>query len=276
MNSRNKAYSHRMIIMVLLIVLGFSSCVTKRSIIKQPLKEFGEDFLIERMDGAESKFDFMTARCNISIISNKTKTDLKGQIRIQFDSIIWLSMTPALGIEIARLMITTDSIWFLNRIEKNYFNGDYDFVTRVLGTSIDFDMLQALLLGNDFSYYENKSFKSSVDGSEYKLSTTGRSKLRKFLKQQETPNILVQNLWLNPKNFRISRINLKEFGEENKKLSVEYAKHTLVNGQLIPTLLNIDIQGNQRIQLSIELNSVETGHVQTFPFKIPDKYHRIE
>jgi hypothetical protein len=276
MNNKNEAGGYSIIIMMLFILILSSSCATKRSIIKQPLKEFGEEFLIDKMDGAESKFDFLTARCNISIINNKTKTDLKGQIRIQFDSIIWLSMTPALGIEIARLMITTDSIWFINRIEKNYFDGDYDFVTRVLGTSIDFDMLQALVLGNDFSYYENKSFKASVDGNEYKLSTTGRSKLRKYLKQQETPNILVQNLWLNPSNFRISRINLKEFGEENNKLSVEYAKHTMVKGKLIPTLINIDIQGNQRIHLSIELNSVETGVAQTFPFKIPDKYHRIE
>ncbi|MBS4058666.1 MAG: DUF4292 domain-containing protein [Bacteroidales bacterium] len=263
-------------VMLLLAASLLSSCSTKRSIIRQPLREQGEAYLIQKMDSGQARFDYLSARCAIRIINNKSKTDLRGQLRVKMDSTIWVSLSPALGIEIARLKITNDSIQFINRVDKNYFDGNYQFIARYLTTSIDFDMVQSLILGNDFSSYESNTFRALIDGMEYRLSTTGRAKMKKYLRKEETPNILVQSIWLSPENFKISRVNLKEFGEENKRLQVDYANFVRVNEQVLPGKIVFDIQAEQHFRIEIELSNIELGVAQGFPFKIPDRYDRIE
>jgi len=139
-------------------LIGLQGCKTKRALIKKPLKEQGESYLLEKMASNELDFDWFSARCAVTVINDKkTKTDLRGQLRIQKDSVIWMSLSPALGIEVARLMITQDSIWFINRIDKNYFKGDYDFINSFFQTTVDFDILPALFLGHDMNHSTTKT-----------------------------------------------------------------------------------------------------------------------
>jgi hypothetical protein len=263
---------------ILLITTLFTqSCTTKRSIIRQPLREEGESYLIEKLTESEVKFDWLNARCNIVVVDDKkSKTEFGGQIRIQNDSVIWISLSPALGIEVARLMITTDSIKFINRLNKSYFTGDYEFISEIFQTTIDFDILQSLIVGNDLHSYENISFRASVDALEYKLQSTHRLKKRKYLKKDDTPNILVQSIWLNPDNYKITRVNLKEFGEENKRLQTEYSSFKPIDSQLFPTVLKIDLQSEKKLAIQIDFSKIEVGARQAFPFKIPDNYVKMK
>ncbi len=260
------------------ILLIFSqSCTTKRSVIRQPLREEGEGFLLQKLAESEAKFDWLNAKCKIEVVDEKKdKTDLNGQIRIQYDSVIWISLSPALGIEVARLMITTDSIKFINRINKSYFKGDFAFISKIFETTIDFDILQALIVGNDLHSYENNDFKASVDGLEYKLQSTNRHKMKKYLKQTSTPNILVQSIWLNPDNFKITRVNLKEFGVENKRLQTDYSSFKPIESQLFPSVLKIDLQANKKMSLKIDYSQIDLNVKQIFPFKIPDNYVKMK
>lgn len=277
MNNPFAVISGRSLLLGIVLLFFLGSCVSKRKLIKQPLKEYGEEFLIDKMQDSEARFEYFAARCNISLKSDKAHAELKGQIRMRYDSVIWISLSPALGIEVARLMISTDTIRFMNRLEKNYFEGDYALITRFLGTSIDFNMVQALMLGNDFAYYDNNSFRASVDNDKYRLSTTGRQKLKKYLKQSETPGILVQSVWLSPENYRIKKINLKEFGDENQRLHIEYLKHELVEGHYFPVRIHMEvIKQNQRFDLVIDLNGIEINKSQTFPFKVPDRFQKLQ
>ncbi|MEZ5196431.1 MAG: DUF4292 domain-containing protein [Bacteroidales bacterium] len=136
-----------------------TSCKTNRSVIKEPIKEYGADYLFEKLKENELKFDWFTAKYNLDLIIDKKKTSLSGQLRVKKDSVIWISFSPALGIEMARLLVTTDSVKFINRINKTYFEGDYRLVNDFLDSNVDFDVLQSILLGNDLTYYEDGKFR---------------------------------------------------------------------------------------------------------------------
>lgn len=252
------------------------SCKTKRAIIKKPLKEEGEAFLLNKMSESELNFDFFNARCAITVISDKkSKSDFRGQIRIQKDSVIWLSLSPALGIEVARLMISNDSIWFINRIDKTYLKGDYDFINSFFQTTIDFDILQALLVGNDMLYYEDDNFRAAIDAMEYRLGTSRRTKKKKELLLEDSPNILIQNIWLNPDNFKITKVNLKEFGQENKQLEMRYSHFDAVQNQLVPTELDMLLQADKKLRISLRFSNIEINEPLNFPFKVPSKYSKM-
>ena len=263
----------RLFIFVLMAALLLPSCHTRRSIIKAPLKEEGAAYLLERLDHSELKFDWFSARFSARFSEGNKSTDLRGQIRIRKDSVIWISFSPALGIEMARLMITQDSVVFMNRIDKIFFEGDYQFVNRFLGTSVDFDMIQALVIGNDFQFYETSTFRAAVDGGEYRLSTTGRRKTVKMVEEDPVP--LIQNIWLDPESFKISRVDMKEYGGDSKKLEVRYEDFVKLNDQRIPSKLSFLVTGDQKISLSIRYTRTAHDEAVTFPFSIPSEYQRL-
>lgn len=273
----NKLYRLLLAILILGSILFIQSCKTKRAIIRKPLKEEGEVFLLNKMDGSELRFDFFNARIAISLISDKkSKSDFRGQIRIQKDSMIWLSLSPALGIEVARLMISKDSIWFINRIDKTYFKGDYDFINSFFQTTIDFDILQALLMGNDMTDYEDDNFRASIDAMEYRLSAANRVKKKRQLRHQDDrPNILIQNIWLNPDNFKITKVNLKEVGQENKQLEIRYSQFTSIQNQLVPADLDMQLQADKKLRINLRFSGIEIDQPLSFPFKVPSKYSKM-
>ena len=209
------------IIAILVLVWVVSGCKINRAALKKPLKEYGFDYLYKKMNENLVNFNTLNSRFNIDYLQGKSKTNLKGQMRIQSDSLIWLSFTPALGIEAARVLLTNDSVKFINRLNKTYFASKYSLLDSLLNTTIEYSILQSMLLGNDLTQYDVNKFKASVDGGLYRITIRERQKIRKYIRKGELgTKVLVQNIWLDPETFRIRKIDIKELGDDSKKLIV--------------------------------------------------------
>jgi len=225
----------------------------------------------------QMKFDYLSAKFTMVYGQGKNTTNLRGQLRIKDDSLIWMSITPALGIEAARVMLTDDSIKFINRLNKTYFSGKYDLVDSLLNTTIDYSLLQSMFVGNDLTQYDVKKFKSSVDNGLYRMTIRERRKIRKYIKSGEIETrVLVQQIWLYPDTYRIARIDIKEQGEdENNKLQVYYSNYIDVDGQLFPSKIRIEIISQKSISIDLDFNKVLINSPLNFPFKIPSKYEKL-
>jgi len=265
------------IILAVTVVLLLSSCKSTRPLIKAPLKEEGPEYLYSRLKENELRFDWLSLKFDASYTVKRNSTDFKGQVRIRKDSLIWVSITPALGIELFRMVITTDSVKYVNRFNKEYFSGDYALVSRFLQIHIDFDILQSLILGNDFQFYETNSFRASIDNLEYKLSTTGRRKIRKVAEDVSTdPVVLLQNIWLDPESFKIRKIDVKEYMKDNRKLQASYDDFLGLESQFYPSTLHFDIMAEDILKIRINFSKVTLNDPVTFPFSIPENYERIK
>lgn len=259
-----------------LIWFLFIECNPQKKIIKEPIKDKKADFLFEQLKKNEFKFEWLSLKFSAKVTVQKSENSFNGNLRIRKDSVIWISITPALGIEAARAMITPDSVKFLNRLETTYFAGEFSYLNEMLKTDLDFDMLQSLLIGNDFSFYENNVFKSSVDGMLYKLSTVGRAKLKKYIKTSEdTLTLLTQDIWLDPETYKISKVQLKEL-KQNQKLEAEYSGFAKIDSLLFPYNLNYQAMSDkEKIEISVEISKANATGPLDFPFNISSKYQRI-
>ena len=265
-----------MVILVLIAGIGSGGCKSTRKSIKEPIKEEGADYLFGKLKENELKFEWFAAKFSLDMVIDKKKNSFRGHLRMRKDSAIWVSFSPALGIEMARLIITEDSIKFINRINKTYFIGDYLFVNNFLGTNVDYDVLQSILLGNDLTYYEDGKFRVSYDSKEYHLVTAGRSKLKKYaLTREDAERVYIQNIFLNPETFKITKMKIKELTKESRKLDAFYDDFKMVNGQLFPHHLLYDITAENPITVDVFYNKIELDEPQDFPFKISTKYDRI-
>ncbi|MDZ7742940.1 MAG: DUF4292 domain-containing protein [Bacteroidota bacterium] len=257
------------------LMLFNAGCKTSRSIIKKPIKEEGPEYLFDKLNDNELQFTWFSAKINIDLVIDKKKTSFKGQVRIKKDSLIWVSFSPALGIEVARLLISVDSVKYINRLNNTYFIGDYQFLNDFLETSIDFDVLQSFIIGNDFQYYEIEKFRASIDAMEYKLSTAARQKLKNYVKRHEVPQVFLQNIWLDPENFKITKVNIRELDQQTRKLQAYYQEFKDVGGQLFPSKMIFEISAGENILVDVGFSKIEIKEALRFPFNIPDRYERI-
>ena len=95
-------------------------------------------------------FEWLTANLSIQAEGNgMAYNDLSGQLRMRKDSLVWVSVTATMGVEVLRAKISNDSIWILNRLEKTYLAEPLDTLTTQLGMPLSLPLLQALLLDNN-------------------------------------------------------------------------------------------------------------------------------
>jgi hypothetical protein len=262
---------------LLLSSVLFTSCSPQKKAIKGPIKEEGAEYLFTKLKEHELQFTWFNAKFSAEYRNKDDKKSFDGQIRILHDSVMWLSFSPALGIEVMRIMLTQDSVKFINRLNNTYFLGDFRYLNNFLNTNIDFDILQSFLIGNDLSFYENGKFKASVDNNQYKLSTAERSKLKKFVRKSDVDlGILIQNIWIDPETFKIARADVKEIRKENIKLEAWYSDYEKTGEQLFPTNMRFDVNANNKISVKVEFTRMTLDVEQQFPFKIPASYQQAK
>ena len=270
--TRHMPYS----IFLLLLLLSFS-CSPSRHVMKAPIKEEGADYLFAKLKQNELKYDWFSAKFSAEYSNGKKENSFNGQIRIRKDSLIWISLIPMLGIEAVRIMISQDSVKMINRLNDSYFIGDYEYVNRFLNSNIDYDLLQAFLLGNDLQFYEGGKFKAAIDRGEYKLSTGERRKLKKFVRNSnEALKILIQNIWLDPVNFKITHADVKEIRRDNIKLESNYGAFEEVGGQLFPREMNYIIWADNTVRVKADFSKMVINVPLQFPFKIPASFSPVK
>lgn len=261
-----------------IIATGFVSCTGSRKAVREPIKEEGAEFLTNKLKEHELKFQQFSAKFNVTYQVDRKKTTVSGNLRIDCDSIIWISITPALGIEAVRFMLTPDSIKFINRLSNTYLLKDFVYINQLINKTLDYDMAQAFLIGNDFSLYESNSFKASIENQQYKLNTVDRRKLRRYVRKSEDDiSIPIQSIWLDPENFKVSKVLLKEAERDSRKFVASYGEFEAVDGKLIPTDLDFKVETDEKkIRIHIIYSKIQLDQEQTYPFRIPESYTEIK
>ncbi len=264
------------IFLLLISIIAIIACNPQKKIIKEPIKEKGADYLFDQLKKHEFKYDGLNIKFSADFEMEKKSNSFSGTLRIRKDSAIWMTVS-ALGLEAFRALITHDSIKMLNRLNNTYYAEGFLFLNKLLSTNMDFDMLQSLLTGNDFSLYQGDIFKASIENKQYKLSTVGRGKLKKYIANTEDSlRLLMQDIWLDPETFKISKVMLKEI-KENRKLEVEYSEFQLIDTMYIANKMKFDFSNlNQKIKLDINLNKISRVNALEFPFTVSPKYTRIK
>jgi hypothetical protein len=270
--------NNRIIYCIVILGLIITSCKTQRSVIKAPLKEQGSAYLFKKLQDNELKYKSFKASFSAEYEKNQKKTSFSGTIRIKKDSLIWCLISPVLNIEAARVVISPDSIKILNKMEGTYMIQDFDYINEMINRGLNFDMLQSLIIGNDFSVYDNSSFKASIDKHEYRLSTQNRRRLRKLSQVADTVSDVIpfEQIFLNPINFKISTVIIKEIENNNRTFQAYYKNYVAINNQLVPQSVELNINdGANRIHIAIKYSKIQIDTDQNYPFTIPSKYTRV-
>ncbi|MDD4609483.1 MAG: DUF4292 domain-containing protein [Bacteroidaceae bacterium] len=91
-------------------------------------------------------YNQFSAKMKIAVQIGDKDFSGRGTFKIIKNKQIQFSFAPILGIELARLELTPDSLLLVDRIHKRYVNDSFVTLSDLLRTKVDFYQLQALLL----------------------------------------------------------------------------------------------------------------------------------
>ncbi len=225
----------------------------------------------------EFNYNWLTSKFTAEIITEDNKQSFTVSVRAKKDSAMWLSVS-VLGIEGARMLITQDSVRFMDKLNNRYFVGDYQYLSKILSIDVDFETMQSVLIGNSMEFYdEDEKLKSAKDSAFYLLSTIKKRKLKKALKEN-TENAankeLAQRIWLHPLTFKVYQIIINDFPND-RTFTANYSNFQVIDSSYFPFKAHFVIKAQKRILLDIDYSKVTHEKPQTMPFNIPAKYERI-
>lgn len=266
--TRPQDYKLRLLTFVfslLSLVFFASSCSTNKETSR--VKMISENQIIKEIDDNRFAFDNLEARIGVSVKGDNL-LGLKGQMRIQNDSVIWISLSLKLGIEVGRIMITPDSIKYINRNTRTYLAESLDYFNDKLPVVPSLQFFQNILVGNDTQIENSDRCRVTTDDNSYRLEFT-----------QKDMNI-IKDVCVNAETFRINEYMIKELDKENGNIHIQYDEFQNINGRLIPTkiILEVNETTNQRDKkFSIEINysDIKTGEKLSFPFNVSSKFEQI-
>lgn len=268
-------------IFILFSGVVLSSCKQTKSVaVTAPSGKCNLDYksaknLTTNLKSNEFTFNRLNAKLSAEAKIDSSSNSFSVSLRMKKDSIIWMSISK-LGVEGARVLVSKDSVSFMNRMDNKYFKGDFSYISKLLNTQLDFEMLQSLLVGNSVAFYdEDEKIKPGINDCQYLLGTIRKYKLRRVMEKGKELKEPAQSIYLNPKTFKIARILFYEFNPE-RSFDANFSEFAQVDSvQLFPMQMKYLIKAQKQVDIEIKYTKVQMNEEQSFPFKIPDNYEQI-
>lgn len=256
-------------------------------------KPMSTNKLLKKVEQNAFDYDcFAIKRISCQYSSNESKANFKINLRAKKDDKILVSISK-LNIPVGRVLLTPDSVKYVNYIDRNYFTDDYSFLSEFLHIDLDFATIQSIISNNAFSYRndpKNKDFKtfhSFVESGMYVLQSEKTKKLFKIeekgkpqkierrLKRLDDDALIVQKMFFNPANFALTRLEIND-KTNNRIMNLNFNDFVVVEKKDYPGGIDMNFLSDaEQIKMKIRMSGFSTEKINSFSIKIPDKYEEL-
>lgn len=222
----------------------------------EPMTEKG---LLEKIIETENSEELtQVSRFTAEYIGVQEQSSFKGFARIAQDSLLMLSISPGIGGEVLRMLLSPDSSKTLNRIESTYAETTYEASQQMI--PLPYTLLQALLSYN-FSGLVTKDYTLSIRDKMYNIED--KKNKSNYTSIQVDGRYMVRKLYY------------KDF-VDNSSVNVVYNSFFEVGDQLFPQDVEVTINNKQASAvLRLSFKRVEFKQSLSFPFNVSSRYIHV-
>jgi hypothetical protein len=236
--------------------------------------------------------------------SNEDNIEFKANVRIKKDSAIWMSISPALGIEIARVLVLKDSLKVLSKIPDNKFAyvSDIDSLQEFLHFEFDLEDLESIMSGRPVGIDRiGGKFKSDVDDNQYLIATRYKRRIKKsmaILNQNpdtletederiknrekrrqhrlEEDGLILSKYWFDNQHFHLNRCVFQDL-MNNRFIEIKYNSWSFDENEekqnAYPGNVEIIVTDKEKqFVFGWNVNKWVTDRTFEYPFEIPEGY----
>ncbi|HMO33588.1 MAG TPA: DUF4292 domain-containing protein [Lacibacter sp.] len=220
--------------------------------------------LLDSVARKQISYQTFSAKIKVSYSNQKGKQpDFTANIRMQKDSLIWISLSNDIGIEGLRIVINADSIMVLDKLANTYQQRPLSSIQEVSQIPFALSDLQRLLVGLPLFFNKDSilAYANKQPGG-YTLLSSG--------------DLFRHLLSINP-DFTLERSKLDDTDPVlNRTADLFYRDYEEKTGVVFSTYREIFISQQNKLNVQLKFKDYRFNEALTFPFSIPKRYKRID
>ena len=221
---------------------------------------FTYDSLVAKIAASQTDYKTLSMHTGLVWDDGNTEQPVKANIRMLKDSLVWLSITGAVGIEGARVLLTTDSFRMLSKMTNEYITSNFGYLKNWLSFPVSFKMLQEIISGNRIMINEQAKLTTYQDST--------------FVIYAETDKML-EKIWVNTGSYTIAKILLKD-KVFTQSMTITFDDYNNLNGKPFSYKRVLDInRDGVAMKLSMDITKVKVNEELSYPFEVSEKYKRV-
>ncbi|MFC6996812.1 DUF4292 domain-containing protein [Rufibacter roseus] len=183
-------------------------------------------------------------------------------LRMKKGEVIWASVQK-FGAEVARLKLTPDSVYIVNRLQNEALVGSYELLSRRYNVDVDFNTLQEVLIGN-FVPVGKQELINENGPVQHVRQVRGRLQIDQIV---------------DTTRYKLKRVEVRNLANKDL-MTVDYQEFEVLEGKPFAKSLLLTIQqpeGNRDKSniVVVKHNQVSTSDTSLdFPFSVPSNYER--
>lgn len=247
---------------LLSLFLGLS-CNTTKPLTEEPVITSGVRSAEDHLDALvreQVQADWMNASAQINFATESTSIGGTASIKMKKDEAIVMSVKK-FGFEVARAMVTPDSLFILDRLNNEYAAEPLSYIEDRFKLPADLTMLQQLLLGNPvFLTTSNPSVE--LDNGSLLWTAENSDERNSFTFMM--PDYRLENMEVQQNNgSRNLNIQLADYQDAGANRDFSYLRTIAINSK-----------ETGAAQVELKFTKVEINVPTTINFSIPPRYQR--
>jgi hypothetical protein len=248
-------------IAVVFLLILVSSCKTKAVLAEGTANNntiSSEKIIENHYNYNKVNFSTLNIKAGAKYEDEKTTQNVTAEIRIKKDEKI-LVIIRVLGITMAKALITPESVQYYEKINSNYFEGDYEGLSKFLGSKLDYNKVQNLFLGEAIDDLHKENFTVAIIDKLYKLENKNNNK----------------SFFFEADNYLLKKQEIIQ-PEEERSLQIVYPDFKKYDEMILPLALAIEAnQKKGKTNINIEYKNATFNEELSFPYSVPEGYERI-
>ena len=217
--------------------------------------------IIEKHYNNKSEFSTLYIKSSARYADDKQTQNVTAEIKIKKDEQILVSIR-FLGITMAKALITPTTVSYYEKLNSKYFEGDFSSLSQWLGTDLDYNKIQNMLLGQAIDDLTKGKYLETLLEQTYRLDDTSNKNTKK-------------SFFLDADNFFVQKQEITQTAEE-RMIKVAYSDNKVYNQATLPTSVLINtFQKKGNTEINLEYDSVTFNEELSFPYSVPNGYKRI-
>ncbi|SFH30397.1 DUF4292 domain-containing protein [Pedobacter insulae] len=256
------------LVLIGIVLLAFG-CKPKKIIVAPPVAapdkvEVLSDSKQENLNMLQSKdllFNTLSLKGKANLTINGNENNVTMLIKIQKDEKIWVSVTAPIVGEVARALITPDSLLLRNNLKREYARKPFSYIYGFTNKQVNFKMLQAVFSGNTIADFMTVTSDLKQENGVWVLSGSKNN-----LAYQSLFNTLL----------KVNETSLNDV-KTAQAFKVAYGDYTPLNEALFPSSLKINsMAGKKKIDIDVNFTKIDVNIPLEFPFTVPKSYELIK
>ncbi len=274
------------------------SCKTRRiTVVNRELPARSAEKVLERaLAMRQEPVRYYTAKADVDLTLAGQNRSFKAHLRSVQDSAVWLSVVPLLGIEMARVLLTPDSLKVMDKLNDQFFVGDTGAAKARFGLPPDLHLIQQAINGAAIGLDPHEKYRVEREDGHYVLTSREKRRfiraaedispgdtlardrdmrerrLERTLRKAEERDATVQRYWFEPDSFRVARVQIADLAHD-RTAELRYEERGGPEALLLPTRIRITLsEPGKMASALLELSRIDIGTPPAMPFRIPEKY----